>query len=289
LDPEVRVSVVIPTRGGEGLVWGERRTFVVDAVRSVLEKGGHRNLEIVVVHDDVTPWEVLDELLGLGAPDLQLVRYSKPFNFSEKCNLGVVSSYGDIVVLLNDDVEIVSDNFLVELCAPLSEEGVGMTGARLLFADTTVQHAGLTFDRKDLLHVFAGRLRDDPGPFGALLLNREVSGLTGACVALRRSVYDEIGGLCELLPVNFNDVDLSLKVRHQGYRLLWMATAEAFHFESQTRSPVVHNWERDVVLQRWVMPEQDPYLPYAQPAVTASTVVGRRKAKRARKRIFGRG
>ena len=91
LDKDVRISVVIPTRGDQGVVWGQRRHFVVEAVRSLLEKGGWENLEIVVVFDAGTPDAVLDELADLGAPDLQLVPYAKAFNFSEKCNLGVAS------------------------------------------------------------------------------------------------------------------------------------------------------------------------------------------------------
>jgi O-antigen biosynthesis protein len=276
LDPDTRISVVIPTRGDEGVVWGNRRHFVVEAVRSVLEKGGWDNLEIVVVFDAGTPDEVLDALVDLGAPDLQLVPYAKAFNFSEKCNLGVMSSHGDVVVLLNDDVELSSEGFLVQLAAPLFEDGVGMTGARLLFANTTIQHAGLTLDRDDLTHVFAGALRSDAGPFAALLVNRECSGLTGACVALRREVFDEVGGLCEALPINFNDVDLSCKLRHLDYRLVWVANAVGYHFESQTRSPVVHKWESDLIAKRWSMPEDDPYLPRVSPRrVTKNRGFGR--------------
>ncbi|MXG89800.1 glycosyltransferase family 2 protein [Nocardioides flavescens] len=265
LDPSVRVSVIIPTRGSGGLVWGRRRVFVVEAVRSLLARGGHDNLEIVVVHDTATPLTVLEELEALGAADLRLVPYDQPFNFSEKCNLGVTASYGDVVVLLNDDIEIESDDFLAQLCGPLAESDVGMTGTRLLFADTTVQHAGLVLDRRDMVHAFAGRRNDDPGPFAALLVNRETSGLTAACVALRRETFERVGGFSERLPANFNDVDLSLKIGNEGLRQVWVANAVAFHFESQTRVPVVHDWERDLVLQRWHLPEQDRYLPFLKP------------------------
>ncbi|HEX5089856.1 MAG TPA: glycosyltransferase [Nocardioides sp.] len=268
LDRDVRISVVIPTRGDEGLVWGRRRHFVVEAVRSILDKGGWDNLEIVVVFDAGTPDAVLDAVADLDAPDLQLVPYTKPFNFSEKCNLGVSRSHGDVVVLLNDDVEVSSDGFLVQLVAPLFEDGVGMTGARLLFANTTIQHAGLTLDCNDLTHAFAGAVQSESGPFAALLVNRECSGLTGACVALRREVFDEVGGLCEALPINFNDVDLSCKLRYLGYRLLWIANATAYHFESQTRTPVVHKWESDLIAKRWALPEDDPYLPWVSPRST---------------------
>ena len=278
LDPDVRISVVIPTRGDEGLVWGRRRRFVVEAVRSLVAKGGHDNLEIVVVFDAGTPDEVLDELVEI-APDLQLIPYTKPFNFSEKCNLGVVASYGDVIVLLNDDVEIESEDFLPHLVAPLLEDGVGMTGARLLFANTTIQHAGLTFDRHDLTHVFAGAPVEDPGPFAALLVNRECSGLTGACIALTRATYEEVGGLSEQLPVNFNDVDLSYKVTSSGRRLVWVANAVAYHFESQTRKAVVHPWEAELVFRRWAVPDEDRYLP-GESRRTAERKRARRAARR---------
>ena len=261
LNPSVRVSVVIPTRGDDGLVWGRRRVFVVEAVRSLLERGGHDNLEVVVVHDSSTPSAVLEKLKALATPDLQLIEYTHAFNFSQKCNIGVVASFGDVVVLLNDDVEIESDDFLVQLVAPLFEEGVGMTGARLLYADTTIQHAGLVFSRGHAHHAFAGQLRDSPGPNASLLVSRECTGLTGAAVALRREVYDEVGGLCEELPVNFNDVDLSMKISAAGYRQVWVSNATAFHFESRTRTPVVRDWERDLLCTRWVIPDDDLYLP----------------------------
>ncbi len=106
---------------------------------------GHENVEIVVVHDADTPARVLDAWPPVGGPRLELVPHDGPFNFSEKCNRGVTSSYGDAIVLLNDDVEISCDGFVTQLVAPLYEEGVGMTGANLTMADTTVQHAGLAW------------------------------------------------------------------------------------------------------------------------------------------------
>jgi glycosyltransferase involved in cell wall biosynthesis len=261
LDPDVRVSVIIPTRGGTGLVWGEPRCFVVEAVRSVLDRGGHSNVELVIVHDRDTPESVLDELRGLGGDDLVLVPYDKKFNFSEKCNVGAIASTGDVVVLLNDDIELAADDSLVQLVAPLVEEGVGMTGARLHFSDGRFQHAGLAFYGQHFHHMFYRYLGEDPGPFAALTVNRECSGLTGAWVALKRSTFFEVGGLTEALPINFNDVDFSLKVAHLGLRLVWVASARAYHFESQTRVAVVDDWEREFVHARWDIPAQDLYMP----------------------------
>jgi GT2 family glycosyltransferase len=273
LDPAVRVTVVIPTRGTDGLAWGMRRCFVVEAVRSLLERGGHDNLDIVLVHDTHTPVSVLDEVEGMVGDRLQRVPYDRPFNFSEKCNQGVIASYGEVVVLLNDDIEITGEGFVTELVAPLFESGVGMTGAHLVNSDTTVQHAGLALDRR--VEHLSGRTAAvvrDPGPFlernslrhrvgSAMVVNREVSGVTAAALAIKRSVYERVGGMSEAFPVNFGDVDLSMKVAGLDYRILWVAGAQAVHFEAMSREPAVLGSEVAALSRRWLMPRHDAYLP----------------------------
>jgi len=265
-DPGTSVSVIIPTRGGSGLVWGERRCFVVEAVASVLALTSLPRLEIVVVYDLDTPPEVLEQLRHLAGDRLVLVPFAEPFNFSAKCNVGVVASSGDVVVLLNDDVQAITEGFLEQLVAPLAEPGVAMTGARLLFANGRLQHGGHVYDGGHFGHAFHVASADDPGPFAALWVNRECSGLTAACAALRRETYEEVGGLCEELPANFNDVDFSYKVRSTGGRLLWLANVELYHFESQTRDRTVHQWEYDLVTQRWGVPRHDAFLPVIREA-----------------------
>jgi GT2 family glycosyltransferase len=273
LDPSIRVSVVIPTRGADGLVWGERRCFVVETVKSLRERSGHANLDLVVVHDEDTPRRVLDRLLEVGGDRLHLIPFEGQYNFSQKCNLGVLSSYGDAIVLLNDDVEVSSDDFVTQLVAPLYEPGVGMTGANLSLPDGTVQHAGLALDDR-IVHTFAegDRTVSDPGPYLARQflkhrvgswthVNREVSGVSAAALAIRRSVYEEVGGLSEAFPVNFGDVDLSCKVTRAGYRILWIVGATAFHFEASSRIPEVRGTEARRLAQRWMLPTFDPYLP----------------------------
>lgn len=261
LDPDVRVSVVIPTRGTEGLIWGQRRPFVVEAVVTLLEYGGHDNLEVVVVYDTETPRVVLDELRHVAGEKLNLVHYDKKFNYSEKCNVGVMKSYGDVVFLLNDDVEIASPNFVPNLVAPLFEDGVGLTGARLLYPDNKIQHAGLVLYGRHLSHMYYREPDDRRGPFNALAVNRECSGLTGACLALTRSTYEEVGGLTEILPMNYNDVDLSFKIAREGLRRVWVNNAKAYHFESQTRVAIVDPWEYPIIERRWQTPVQDVYAP----------------------------
>ena len=260
-DPDVPVSVIVPTRGGSGLVWGQRRCFVVEAVRSLVAKAGHDKYEIVVVYDLPTPPAVLTELREIAGYRLVLVPFDEPFNFSAKCNEGFLASSGEVILLLNDDMELISDGFLEQMIAPLAEPGVGMTGAHLLYSDGTVQHAGLVYRKQHFGHAFLGAGADDPGSFGALLVSREASGLTAACIAVLRSTYDEVGGLCEELPGSFNDVDFSFKVRAAGFRLIWLADVKLYHFGSRTRDKTVQPWEHHFVLDRWETPEKDFYLP----------------------------
>ncbi|MBC7519312.1 MAG: glycosyltransferase [Microbacteriaceae bacterium] len=265
LDPTTRVSIVIPTRGTRGFVRGDSRSFVVEAVRSILAKTQHPNFEVVVVADVSTPADTMAELHELLAERLVVVPYNKPFNFSEKCNLGFLASTGDIVVMLNDDVEVIADNFLAELCGALSEKDVGMTGAYLLYESGMVQHAGHRYAERGYKHAFHEHSLGDPGPFCALTVDREVSGLTAACIAMRREVFVEVGGFSERLPANFNDVDLSLKVRAAGYRLVWLNRVRLYHFESQSRVAKVHQWELDILRQRWGIPRRDAYSEIAPP------------------------
>lgn len=265
LPAERRVSIVIPTRGGTSVVWARERDLVTDAVRSVLAHTEHANLEIVVVYDAVTPARELEELRELAGGRLVLVRFDEPFNYSRKVNFGVLAATGDRVVLLNDDIEVRTDGWLEELVAPLEDAGVGATGAKLFFSDGRLQHIGLSFTHDGYFHPYwksPGRVFGD---FGEAVVTREVSGVTGACLAMRRDVFLEVGGLNESLPNNYNDVDLNYKVRAAGYRILYVATCELYHFESLTRGHETHgdDWERAIVTGRWGTPWRDRYTPDA--------------------------
>jgi len=244
---------------------------VVEAVRSLIEHSGHDHLEVVVVYDTSTPPKGLDQLRAVAPRQLRLIPYDRPFDFSEKCNIGVLAAQGDVVVLLNDDVEIVSDDFVAQLVAPRFEDGVGRTGGRLLPPDGRIQSAGLAIDQR-LEHLRRGHIVD-LGPFhigesarlrvgSATITNHEVSGISAACLAIKKSLYLEVGGLSEELPLNFGDVDLSLKVREAGYRLLWMADPTAYHFAAHSRHPLVHAREVRTLNRRWLLPNHDRYVPH---------------------------
>ncbi|RYB96763.1 glycosyltransferase [Nocardioides glacieisoli] len=261
LDPAVTVSVVIPTMGQSSLVRGRRRVLVVEAVRSLLERTDHEAVEVVVVHDTPTPSAVLDELREVAGDRLVLVPFDRPFNFSEKINVGVCHASGDRVVFLNDDVEAISQGWLEQLVAPLDEPDVGLTGAKLYFSDQTVQHAGHAYYNAGYHHPFKFWTRDEVGPFGELVVSREVTGVTAACAAMRRETFFAIGGFSEALPGNFNDVDLCYKVQAAGLRTLYVATSELYHYESRTREARVQEWERLAVVARWGVAAEDRFTP----------------------------
>lgn len=267
LSPDQLVSIIVPTRGQTGVVGGAQRAFVVEAVRSALTRTAHRRIEVVVVFDESTSADTLEALRAVAGERLVALEYRGPFNFSRKCNLGVLGSRGDVVVLLNDDTDVVSQGWLEELVAPLAEPDVGMTGAKLLYEDGTLQHAGHLYASGGRpphpLHAY--RWCDDGiGPAGDLVIDRECSGVTAACAALRREVYDEIGGLSELVPVNFNDVDLSLKVRQGGRRIVWMSHCVLYHFESKSRVQSRAKPEETAFLERrWPGSfRRDEYVPW---------------------------
>lgn len=256
---EPLVSVVIPTCGTGGRVWGCERSFVVEAVAGIERISTYRNLEYVIVYDDATPSSVLAALGRVVGDRLRLVPFAGSFNFSAKMNLGVVKSRGTHLLLLNDDTELIQPDSIEVLLAHTQMPDVAMAGAKLLFSDGTLQHAGhLYAGRVD--HALTGWRGDHPGPYRMNAVERECSGVTAAAAMVRRDAFMAVGGFCEQLPGNFNDVDLSLKLRSAGYRIIWTPFAAWYHFESASRDPHTTDVERDLLLKRWRWQiERDPY------------------------------
>jgi glycosyltransferase involved in cell wall biosynthesis len=255
------VSVIIPTRGSSSQVWGVNRVFVTELLRGIVESATYANLEFVVVYDLNTPDEVMADLAQICGARLVAVPYDRPFNFSQKINLGFLRSSGEYLLILNDDMELIDDDFVETLLALAQDPGVGCVGARLLFSDGTLQHAAHHYHSGEAYHVWYGAEGDDTGYFNSLVVQRETSGVTGACMMLSRVVYDEVGGMTELLPGSFNDVDFCLKVRAAGHRIIWTPWASLYHFESKSRDPRVTAEEVNLLRSRWGLDwDRDPYL-----------------------------
>jgi O-antigen biosynthesis protein len=269
-DPAPLVSVVIPTRGSSGRVWGMTRAFVVDAVRSIVERSTYPALEFVIVVDDDTPNAVIWTLRDLLGDRVRIVPFAGDFNFSAKMNVGVQAASADLLLLLNDDTELIEPTSIDELVTivlgpaegPDGAHGrVAMAGAKLLFGDGTLQHGGHVYHH-DLMHACFGWASDatGPSPLRPLAVAREASGVTAAAAVVRRDAYEAVGGFSTDLPLNYNDVDFALKLRADGHRVVWTPHASWYHFESRTRTSVLLPEEYEFVNQRWHYEiNNDPY------------------------------
>lgn len=248
---EPLVSIVIPTRGTRAEVRGVDRCMVVEAIRGIVEKSTYTNVEFVVVIDDVAPQEVRDELVAIAGDRMRFVDWDQPFSFSGKMNLGVVHARGEFVLLLNDDVELITPGWIEPMLALAQRQGAGLVGAMLYFDDDTIQHAGHAYYQLDVTHVGLHSARGAVGPFGGFALEREAAGVTCACALMTRELFFEAGGFSTLLPGNFNDVDLCMKVMRLGYQSYFTPHAELYHFESRSRDPRVATSEVRTAWGRW--------------------------------------
>ncbi|QAY74591.1 glycosyltransferase [Agromyces protaetiae] len=261
---EPLVSIVIPTRGiWSGTRDGKPHGFVVEAVRSIVERSTYRNFELVIVIDHVAEPAVVDELRALAGDRLVLVDWNAPFNFSSKVNLGAVHARGEYLLLLNDDVEVISPDWLEAMLSLAQLDGAGMVGAMLYYEDDTIQHAGHAYYNGDASHIGLDVPRGEAGPLGGFRVEREVAGVTAACALMPTAVYHEVGGLSDLLPGAFNDVDLCMKTTWLGHRIYWTPRAELYHFESRTRDASVRAFEVEVAWGRWGFRMHQPeFWPY---------------------------
>jgi GT2 family glycosyltransferase len=252
------VSVVVPSIGTTGLVHGTERTFVVEAVRSVIETA-RVPIEVIVVAGREMPAEISAVLMGLGP--VRIVPYDAEFNFSATINLGAAHASGRYLLLLNDDTEVVSSDWLEQMLDAATGLDVGAVGARLLFEDGTLQHAGHTY-RTSLDHIGFGLPADSPGRTGLLAHRREVVGVTAACLLTPMAVFDAVGGLCTQFPGNYNDVDYCMKVRFAGWHVVYEPAAVLHHYESRSRVAGIRPEEIELIQRRWgTALADDPFTP----------------------------
>jgi O-antigen biosynthesis protein len=224
------VSLVIPTRNGFKLLR--------QCVESILAKTTYANYEIIVMDngsDDRATLHYLDELTL--KPIVQVVRDARPFNYSALNNAAVKLARGSVVGLINNDIEVISPDWLTEMVSHALRPEVGAVGARLWYSDDTLQHAGVVLG----IHGVAGHVhrflpRGNVGYGGRATLIQSFSAVTGACLVVRKALYEAVAGLNEVeLQVAANDIDFCLRLREAGYRNIWTPYAELYHHESASR------------------------------------------------------
>jgi GT2 family glycosyltransferase len=227
-EPLPRVSIVVPTRDQPAMI---RR-----CAEGVLSGTDYTNLEMLIVDNGSVDHEAMDILHELGTDArVRVLRHDAPFNFSTLNNQAASQASGSVLVLLNDDTEVRGRGWLRELVSHVLRPEIGIVGARLLYPADKVQHAGVVMAAGGPHHQFRLCDASEIGPNGELSLSRSVTAVTAACIALRKSVFDEVGGLDEAFAVAFGDVDLCLRVAQAGYRIICTPFAELYHHESVSR------------------------------------------------------
>jgi GT2 family glycosyltransferase len=249
--PSSRVSVIIPTGGGQKVIHGMSMRLVDNAVSSLLGHTSVKDLEIVVVLDANSEEDLGPDLESMAPGIVRAVRDTRPFNFSASCNLGAVSSLGDVLIFLNDDTESIQDRWIERLVMYATRPDIGAVGAKLLYGDERIQHAGVWSRHGGPGHRYPGFRRDHPGHMGSLWTAQNCMAVTGACLGVERRKFEEVGGFSQAFPLNFNDVDLCLKLVSRGYRSVVDCGTEVVHHESATRNPAVKEWEYLQLRERW--------------------------------------
>ena len=257
------VSILIPNK--------DHREDLKRCVDSILEKTSYPRYEIIIIENNSTEEETFRYYGELEKDSrIRVIRREGPFNYSAVNNLGFLEAKGEQILLLNNDTEVLSADWLQEMLMYTQREDVGAAGAKLLYPDGTVQHAGIGIGIRLVAgHWHRGLPADSPGYYSRLRYAQDVSAVTGACMMIPRRVYEEVNGLDESFPVMFNDIDLCLKIRQAGYLIVWTPYAELTHFESRSRGPDVETREKkrfffretDRILRRWrgMIAAGDPY------------------------------
>lgn len=254
------VSIVIPTACGSREVRYQQTVLVTHCVRSIVETSTYENYEIVCVVDTPADPAVLAELREIGGERLRLVSYEDPFSFSAKINLGAANSGGELLLLLNDDIEVVTPNWIERMAMYSELPEVGAVGARLIWEDGRLQHTGVHFEGGLPGHTYHGFAGDFRGYSNNVVIAQNCLAVTGACLMTSRELFEELGGLTTVLPVNYNDMDYCLKAVSAGKRVVYDPDTILYHFESSSRSSEVEEWEKEQLIDRWLpLTEADPY------------------------------
>lgn len=227
-DPPPLVSVVIPTR--------DKPELISLCLQTVLERTTYPNFEIVVVDNGSVDEQVKALYQKVASDRVRILDASIPFNFSRLVNMGAAAGKGDIILLLNNDIEVLDGDWMHEMVSHAVHDGVGAVGAKLLYPDGRTQHNGVIVGIGGVAgHSHKYFPGDAPGYFGRAQLHQELSSVTGACLAIKRSAWNAVDGFDEQLGIAFNDVDFCLRVQAAGYRNVWTPHALLKHHESASR------------------------------------------------------
>ncbi len=262
------VSILIPNK--------DHAVDLRRCIDSILTKTSYENYEIIVVENGSTQAETFSYYKTLEMhPAIRVRKYKGAFNYSAVNNFGAGFAKGKYLVLLNNDTEVITRSWLEELLMYAQREDVGAVGCMLYYPDYSIQHAGIVLGlgaHRTAGHSHYRMPKENLGYMGRLCYAQDVSAVTGACMMTRKTVFDEVDGLCEMLAIALNDVDYCLRLREKGYLNVFTPFAELFHYESKSRgldasdeatkeNAARYDRESELFKERWktVLEAGDPY------------------------------
>lgn len=240
-------------------------------IDSIINNTTYSNYEIIIVENNSTTKEIFKYYEELKKNEkIKIINYKeKGFNYSKLNNFGVKNATGDYIVLLNNDTEIITPNWLEVMLGNCQREDVGIVGAKLLYENSKVQHAGVVLGLTGIAgHVNLGLEENELGYMARNIISQNYSAVTGAMMMISKKDYDEVGGLDESFPIAYNDVDLCLKIRNKNKVIVMNPFVEAYHFESKTRGYEITEEKRKRLQEdtnrlkdKWkeVFKKEDPY------------------------------
>ncbi|WP_330202137.1 glycosyltransferase family 2 protein [Cyanobacterium sp. Dongsha4] len=224
------VSIIIPTR--------DRVDLLKPCLDSIYSMTTYPSYEIIIVDNGSKDPEIKEFFTHLEQKGVNIIRDEGIFNYSRLNNLAAKEANGELLCLLNNDTQIITPHWLEEMAFFAIKSDVGVVGAKLFYTNDKVQHGGVVLGlgkHRIAGHSFTGISPKNPGYMGRAGLQQELSAVTGACQLVRKSVFWEVNGLDDSLAVNYNDVDLCLRIRHAGYRNIWTPFAQLYHMGSASR------------------------------------------------------
>lgn len=258
LPAKTSVSIIIPFK--------DKVEYLQKLVPSILEKSGDIDYEVLLISNNSTEEKTHAYLKQISEqePKVKVFEYNMPFNYSEINNFGRRQAKGDYLVFLNNDMEVITDNWLAELISVAAQPGVGAVGPLLLYPDDRIQHAGVVLGMHTMAgHVFRFRREHDITPFGIPSWPRNYLAVTGACLAVATSTFDEVKGFDEMLTITGNDVALCLSIYERGYRNVYWPFVQLYHYESVSVGSYdngrIGDYNRSLEYYRPYLNHKDPY------------------------------
>jgi GT2 family glycosyltransferase len=245
-----RVSIVIPTAGRSARIHGRATTLLENCLASIRSRTRWSNHEIIIVDNGDLPADLAARLVS---DRVKRLTFSEPFNLAAKINLGAAHATGDYLLLLNDDTEVITPDWLEALLEYACQPGVGAVGAKLFFPDGRLQHIGVLVLDGNPGHACYAAPGSSEGYFRSAVTPRNYLAVTGACLMTPRQVFTALGGFDVQFPLNYNDVDYCLRLRERGLRCVYTPHAQLYHFEAVSKEggTSVRPWELERFQQRW--------------------------------------